>query len=306
MLHILGKTNIDFIGKRYYAFVFSGILVLIGIIAFVSVLFGKAKLGIDFSGGTLIEGYFANQVEISQLRSVMSQNGYADAVIQELQREIPNSFVIRVKATAETGSKVANQLLEVIKKGFPDNSFTLDSVDEVGPSVGAALQSKARVAVIISLFCILIYIWLRFDFRSGVAATIATFHDVLAVLGIMFILQKEITLLLVTALLTLAGYSLTDTVVVFDRIRENLKLFRKKGDFAGTINTSINEVLSRTIITSMTVFLVVTVLFFMGGEVLRDFAFSLMLGVLIGTYSSVFVASPIVVEWEKRSPRRFK
>jgi preprotein translocase subunit SecF len=306
MLHILGKTNIDFIGKRYYAFVFSGILVLIGIIAFVSVLFGKAKLGIDFSGGTLIEGYFANQVEISQLRSVMSQNGYADAVIQELQREIPNSFVIRVKATAETGSKVANQLLEVIKKGFPDNSFTLDSVDEVGPSVGAALQSKARVAVIISLFCILIYIWLRFDFRSGVAATIATFHDVLAVLGIMFILQREITLLLVTALLTLAGYSLTDTVVVFDRIRENLKLFRKKGDFAGTINTSINEVLSRTIITSMTVFLVVTVLFFMGGEVLRDFAFSLMLGVLIGTYSSVFVASPIVVEWEKKSPKRFK
>jgi len=306
MLQLLRKTNIDFIGKRYYAFIFSGILMLIGLIAFVSILFGKAKLGIDFSGGTLIEGYFANQVEISRLRAVMSENGYADAVIQELQREIPNSFVIRVKATAETGSKVANQLLEVIKKGFPDNSFHLDSVDEVGPSVGADLQSKARVAVIISLFCILFYIWLRFDFRSGVAATIATFHDVFAVLGIMFILQREITLLIVTALLTLAGYSLTDTVVVFDRIRENLKLFRKKGDFAGTINASINEVLSRTIITSMTVFLVVTVLFFMGGEVLRDFALALMLGVIIGTYSSIFVASPIVVEWEKKSPKRFK
>ena len=306
MLHILGKTNIDFIGKRYYAFIFSGILVLLGLIAFVFILTGKAKMGIDFSGGTLIQGNFAQPVDISQLRKVMSENGYPDAVIQELQRETLNAFVIRVKATAETGSKVANQLLEVIKKGFPDNPFHLDSVDEVGPSVGAALQSKARVAVIISLFCILFYIWLRFDFRSGVAATIATFHDVFAVLGIMFILQKETTLLIVTALLTLAGYSLTDTVVVFDRIRENLKLFRKKGDFAGTINASINEVLSRTIITSMTVFLVVTVLFFMGGEVLRDFALALMLGVIIGTYSSIFVASPIVVEWEKKSPKRFK
>jgi preprotein translocase subunit SecF len=306
MLHILGKTNIDFIGKRYYAFIFSGILVLIGLVAFVFILTGKAKMGIDFSGGTLIEGNFAQPVDISQLRKVMSEHGYPDAVIQELQRETPNAFVIRVKATAETGSKVATQLLEVIKKGFPDNPFHLDSVDEVGPSVGAALQGKARVAVIISLFCILFYIWLRFDFRSGVAATIATFHDVFAVLGIMFILQKEITLLIVTALLTLAGYSLTDTVVVFDRIRENLKLFRKKGDFGGTINASINEVLSRTIITSMTVFLVVTVLFFLGGEVLRDFALALMLGVIIGTYSSIFVASPIVVEWEKKSPKRFK
>src|SRR4030065_1053715 len=125
MLQILGKTNLNFIGKRYYAFAFSGILMLIGIIAFVSLLFGKAKLGIDFSGGTLIEGYFANQVEISRLRTVMSGNGYADAVIQELQREISNSFVIRVKATAETGSKVANEIMAVIQKGFPDNPFHL-------------------------------------------------------------------------------------------------------------------------------------------------------------------------------------
>jgi preprotein translocase subunit SecF len=306
MFHILGKTNIDFIGKRYLAFAFSGALLLLGIIAFVAILTGNAKMGIDFSGGTLIEGNFAQPVDVARLRSVMSEGGYPDAVIQELQRDIPNSFVIRVKATAETGGKVANQLLAVIEKGFSGNPFKMDSVDEVGPSVGEALQSKARVAVIISLLCILAYIWLRFDFRSGVAATIATFHDVLAVLGIMFILQREITLLIITALLTLAGYSLTDTVVVFDRIRENLKLFRKKGDFAGTINTSINEVLSRTIITSMTVFLVVTVLFFLGGEVLRDFALALMLGVVVGTYSSIFVASPIVVEWERKYPKRFK
>src|SRR3972149_5374697 len=296
MFHILGKTNIDFIGKRYIAFAFSGVLVLLGLVAFVLILTGQAKLGIDFSGGTLIDGYFANKVEISKLRSVMSENGYPDAVIQELQREIPNSFVLRVKATAETGSQVANQLLAVIAKGFPDNPFTLDSVDEVGPSVGAALQSKARVAVLISLICILIYIWLRFDFRSGVAATIATFHDVLAVLVIMFILQREITLLVVTALLTLAGYSLTDTVVVFDRIRENLKLFRKKGDFAGTINVSINEVLSRTIITGGGTLLAVLSVFIFAGEVVHDFALALILGILVGTYSSWFVAAPIVLE----------
>ena len=306
MLELIKKTSIDFIGKRYYAFGLSGILVLLGIIAFVTVVLGKAKLGIDFSGGTMIQGNFAQPISISDLRAAMSRNGYTDAEIQELQREIPNSFLIRVKATSGTGGQVANQLISVLEKEFPNNKFKTDSVDEVGPAVGKSLQSKARFAVLISLIGILLYIWVRFDFRFGVAATVATFHDVLAVLGIFFILQKEITLLVITALLTLAGYSLTDTVVVFDRIRENLKLFRKRGDFPSLINASINEVLSRTIITSTTVFLVVTVLFFLGGEVVHDFALALMLGVIIGTYSSIFVASPLMVEWERKVPKRFK
>lgn len=306
MLELIKKTSIDFIGKRYYAFGLSGILVLLGIIAFVTVVLGKAKLGIDFSGGTMIQGNFEQHISISDLRAAMSRNGYTDAEIQELQREIPNSFLIRVKATSGTGGQVANQLILVLEKEFPNNKFKTDSVDEVGPAVGKSLQSKARFAVLISLIGILLYIWVRFDFRFGVAATVATFHDVLAVLGIFFILQKEITLLVITALLTLAGYSLTDTVVVFDRIRENLKLFRKRGDFPSLINASINEVLSRTIITSTTVFLVVTVLFFLGGEVVHDFALALMLGVIIGTYSSIFVASPLMVEWERKVPKRFK
>ena len=150
------------------------------------------------------------------------------------------------------------------------------------------------------------YIGIRFDFRSGIAATIATFHDVLAVVGIVYIFGIEFDLLIVTALLTLAGYSLTDTVVVFDRIRENLKKFRAKGEFASTVNTSINEVLSRTINTSLTVLLVVGTLYILGGEVLKNFALALILGVIIGTYSSIFVASPVVVEWEARKPKRFK
>ena len=306
MLELIKKTNIDFIGKRKFAFGLSGMLVLLGIVAFVMVVMGKARLGIDFSGGTMIQGNFSQAVSISDLRSAMSRNGYGEAEIQELHREIPNSFLIRVKATAETGDQVANQLMAVLQKEFPNNKFNLDSVDEVGPAVGKTLQAKARLAVIISLVGILLYIWARFDFRFGVAATAATFHDVLAVLGIFFILQKEITLLVITALLTLAGYSLTDTVVVFDRIRENLKLFRKRGDFPTLINTSVNEVLSRTIITSATVFLVVAVLFFLGGEVLHDFALALMLGVIVGSYSSVFVAGSMLVEWEKKAPKRFK
>ena len=245
-------------------------------------------------------------MQIGQVRDALRKNGYGDAEITELQRGVPYFFMIRLRSTAETGSKVADQVLGVLKKEFPDNNFRKDSVDEVGPAVGKILQKQARFAVLISLLGILVYIWIRFDFRFGVAATVATFHDILSILGILFILHKEITLLIVTALLTIAGYSLTDTVVVYDRIRENLKVFRKKGDFPGTINNSINEVLSRTIITGGTVFLAVLAIYFFAGEVVHDFALALLIGVLEGTYSSWFVAAPIVLEWEKWSPKRFK
>ncbi len=306
MFRVLGKTDINFIGMRYAAFVLSALLLSLGLVATFMVFAGKARLGIDFSGGTMVQGNFANPVDIGQLRSALSSAGYTDAIIQKLEREIPNSYLIRVKATAETGSKTAQSLVEVLKKEFPDNPYNLDSVDEVGPSVGKELRGKARMAVLISLIGIMIYIWLRFDFRSGVAAAVSTFHDVLAVFGIMFILQKETNLLLITALLTLAGYSLTDKVVILDRIREDLKLYRKQGNFAGLVNTAINQVLSRTIITGVSVLLVLLTLVFFGGEVLSDFALALFIGVLMGTYSSVFVASPLMVEWENRSPKRFK
>jgi preprotein translocase SecF subunit len=196
--------------------------------------------------------------------------------------------------------------MEIINTRFTDNTFSRDSEHMIGPAVGESLKASARWAVLISVFGLIIYIGFRFDFRSGIAATVATFHDVLAVLGIFFILDKEITLLVVTALLTLAGYSLTDTVVVYDRIRENLKKFRKKGQFVETVDSSINEVLSRTVMTSLTSLLVAGSIFFFGGEVLHDFSLALILGIIVGTYSSIFVASPIVVEWEAKSPKRFK
>lgn len=311
MFHLIGKTNIDFIGKRKYAFALSAILIILGLIALVMILIGKGNMGIDFAGGTMIQGSFAQPINIADLRGAMTGGGFPDATIQELKAEgVQNYFLIRVKNLGEntpsSATETVTSLLALISKSFPNNQFTKDSEHSIGPAVGETLRSQAKWAVILAVLGILIYIWFRFDFRFGVAATVATFHDVLAVLGIFWLLGIEIDLLVITALLTLAGYSLTDTVVVFDRIRENLKLFRKKGDFVSTFNISINEVLSRTIITAMTVFLVVVTLLLFGGQVLFSFALALTIGVVIGTYSSVFVASPIVIEWEARSPKRFK
>ena len=308
MFRLIGETNIDFIGGRKVAFIASTLFVLLGITALSMIATGNANLGIDFAGGVMITGHFEQPVSIDDLRGAVSSK-YPDAQITELQQfKEPNAFIIKVKnpETEGEGVKRANDLKAIIANDFSENAFKSDSEHIIGPAVGETLRTDAQKAVLLSLLGIIIYIWVRFDFRSGIAATIATFHDVLAVLGIVWVLQLEFDLLVVTALLTLAGYSLTDTVVVFDRIRENLKKFRSKGEFAGSVNRSINEVLARTINTSLTVLLVVGALFFFGGEVLRNFSLALILGVIIGTYSSVFVASPIVVEWEARRPQRFK
>lgn len=311
MMRIIGKTNIDFIGMRKFSFVLSSILVLLGLAAFVAIMTGNAEMGIDFTGGTMVQGNFDQPIDIAELRSSLTGGGFPEASIQELQTKgVENSFLIRVKNTSEDAEagviQTVKDITTLIAASFPENEFHKDSEHTIGPAVGETLRNQAKWAVILAVLGILIYIWFRFDFRFGVAATIATFHDVLTVLGIFWVLGIEIDLLVITALLTLAGYSLSDSVVVFDRIRENLKLFRKKGDFVTTINTSINEVLSRTIITSMTVLFVVLTLLFFGGQVLFTFSLALSIGVAIGTYSSVFVASPIIVEWESRSPKRFK
>jgi len=307
MFRIIKDTHIDFIGHRKKAFAFSALLILLGLFAFVMILLNKANMGIDFEGGTMLQGSFENAINVSELRDAVTTNGFPEAAIQEVERHnVPNSYMIRVKETSAGEEKAIDKLMSVIDKNFPDNKFTKDSEHVIGPAVGESLRKSARWAILISVLGMIAYIGLRFDFRSGVAATIATFHDVLAVLGIFFLLNKEISLLVVTALLTLAGYSLTDTVVVYDRIRENLAKFRKKGEFVNTVNTSINDVLSRTIMTTLSVLLVVVTLYFFGGEVLRDFSLALIIGVIVGTYSSVFVASPIVVEWEAKRPKRFK
>jgi preprotein translocase subunit SecF len=308
-MQLVGKTNIDFIGKRLYAYVFSAILVTLGIVSLGMMVFGQADLSIDFSGGTYVRGAFQQAVTVSDVRSALSGQGYADATIQQVIGSAPNTYIIRVATASGGGAEeqsVAKKLENAIEAAFPGNKFTVDSVQEVGPTIGKQMQKQAALAMFIALVGILLYIMIRFDFRFSIAATISTFHDVLAVLGIMFVLQREFSLLVLSALLTLIGYSLQDKVVVFDRIRENLRMFRKKGDFVETVNLSINQVLSRTLVTQVNAIVCILVILFFCGPVVRDFALALAFGLLIGTYSSIFVASTLVVEWEARSPKRFK
>jgi len=310
MFRIIPDTNINFIGVRKIAFVLSLALIALGIFAFIMIATGKANMGIDFSGGVMLTGYFEKPVSIEELRTAVS-TGYPGAEITHLRDFAEeNAFIIKSKGpgTEAEAKEMMAGIKDLIASSIKDNPFNTATGQEmlIGPAVGETLRNDAQKAILLSLFGIIVYIWIRFDFRSGIAATIATFHDVLAVMGIFYILNLEFDLLIVTALLTLAGYSLTDTVVVYDRIRENLKKFRTKGEFTNCVNSSINEVLSRTFNTSITVIFVVGTLFFFGGEVLRNFALALILGVIVGTYSSIFVASPIVVEWEARSPKRFK
>ncbi|MFQ5454460.1 MAG: protein translocase subunit SecF [Candidatus Zixiibacteriota bacterium] len=308
MFRIIRETNINFIGVRKIAFLISLGLIVTGIIAFTMIVTGKANLGIDFAGGVMITGYFDQPVAIDGLRNAISVK-YSDAQITHLHDfEKENAFIVKTKSP-ETETESKERLIglkKLIGEKFSDNNFTIVSEHLIGPAVGETLRNDAQKAILISLLGIIVYIWIRFDFRSGIAATIAVFHDVFAVMGIFYILGLEFNLLIVTALLTLAGYSLSDTVVVFDRIRENIKKYHSKGEFIPCVNKSINEVLSRTINTSLTTFLVIFIIFLFGGNVLHNFALAMLLGIMVGTYSSVFVASPIVVEWEARSPKRFK
>ncbi len=303
MLEILGKTNIDFMGKRKFTFLFSGIMVLLGLIALVQIGWGSANLGIDFAGGTAVQLKFEQPIRIDEARKALETNGLGNAELQEFGQD--NKLLIRVKASTTIEEKIAERVVEIFSKEFPSHKFVVDSTTEIGPTIGKKLQEDALVAIVISFAGIVLYIAARFELRFGVAAALATFHDVLAVVGAFYILDKEITLLVVTALLTLAGYSLTDTVVVFDRIRENLKSRRRESEEA-TINTAVNQVLSRTIVTSVTVVLVLIPLTLTGGEVLHDFSLALLWGVIFGTYSSVFVASPLLLLWPGSSGRLLK
>lgn len=292
MFQVFEKTDVDFIGKRYLFFTLSGLLMLLGVVAVVQISRGKANLGIDFAGGAAVQLKFNQPIRIDDARKVLEEAGLKDAELQTVVEE--SRLLIRVKKEDAVERNIRERIQEIFTKAFPGNEFIVESSTEIGPTVGLQLQKDALFAVALSMIGIIIYIAFRFEFRFGIAAAIATFHDVLAVLGIFFILNKEINLLVVTALLTLAGYSLSDTVVVFDRIRENLKT-RKKESLDVMINRSINEVLSRTFITGVTTFLAIVALFFFGGEVIHDFSLALILGVIIGTYSSWFIASPLLL-----------
>ena len=295
-MELLGKTRIDFIGKRNISFIISAIISIVGIIGVIQVGRGAANMGIDFSGGTAMQLKFSKPISIADARVALHKNGIAKADLQE----ITDGNKLLVKMAGAAVGKPSEMVQLAFKKEFADNAFTVESSTEIGPSIGDKLRKDTLIAAFLSMLGIIMYIAWRFDFKFGVGATCATLHDCLAMFAVFYLMNKEINLMFITAVLTIAGYSLTDTVVVFDRIRENLHK-NLKGAMNTIFNDSINEVLSRTIVTSLTVFLAAASLFFFGGEVIHDFSLALLIGVLVGTYSSVFVASPIVVILEDRA-----
>ncbi len=295
-LHVVENTHIDFIGRRYIAFGLSTMLVLSGIVAFVQINRHKANLGVDFTGGTMVQYKADKPFHLEAVRKAMEKSGIKGYTLQDVPKE--HVLIVRIKKSVATVQNIDVKITKILNTSIPGVHFIMQSKAEIGAAVSQDLRRKALIAIAISMAGIIIYLAFRFNLSFGVAAAIATFHDVLAVLGIFYLLDKEITLLIVTALLTLAGYSLTDTVVVFDRIRENLRRHRKM-PLDEVINRSVNEMLARTIITSLTTLMVIVCLFLFGGVVIHDFAFALMIGVIVGTYSSIFVASPIVYLWHK-------
>ena len=299
-MQLFKKTHFDFIGKRYPAFALSSILLLAGIVSLV--MKGGPKLGIDFTGGYLVQIDFKESVALKDLRNQFTQKGYADAELQDFSGE--KSVIIRLPKSEKSVEALGKDLLEVVQAQYPNSGATVSRAEYVGPAVGRSLANQAMMAIVWATVLIILYV--AFRFRSmlwGICSIAALVHDVLSVVGIFSILNKEITVTVVAGILTLAGYSMNDTIVVYDRMRENLRL-SKKESLSEIINRSVNETLSRTIMTSMTVAITVFVLFQWGGPVIHDFALSLLLGVIVGTYSSIFVASPVVVEWNLRQPPR--
>jgi preprotein translocase subunit SecF len=294
MIELIKKPNIDFMGKRFFAFALSAILAGMGILALIQVSRGSANLGIDFAGGTAVQVKFSDRVGLEEIRAALEKAGLKDFDLQDLPSV--NKILIRVKKGEEELGGFSEKIISTLQDNFAAQKPVIDSTTEIGPKVGKKLRDDAVVAIIAATIGLLIYVAFRFQFRFGIGATVAAFHDVLAVFGIFYLLGKEINLILVSALLMIAGYSLTDTVVVFDRIRENLRA-RIKESATAVINSSINEVLTRTIIVSLTTLLAAVAIFLFGGEVIHDFSLAIILGIVVGTYSSIFVASPIALLW---------
>ena len=292
-------TEFDFMAKKTMAVTLSCAVILIGLISIV--FHGGLRYGIDFAGGTLVQLKFKNPPIIEEVRDGLRSIDLGDSTIQEFGSK--NHLLIRVERSEgkleEIGTKIKNSLIG----RYEADSIVVERVEMVGPKVGKDLREKAILSIIYAIIGIVIYISWRFEFQYAVAAIIALIHDVLVTMGVFSLADKEFTLVIVAAFLTIIGYSLNDTIVVFDRIRENM---RRKGktSLKDIINTSINQTLSRTILTSGTTLLVVVSLFFLGGEIIHDFSFALMIGVLVGTYSSIFIASVFLVYWKSRSAKK--
>lgn len=286
------KSGIDFIRWRKVAYFFSGFLILSSL---GSLLFQGMNFGIDFTGGTLVQVKFVNPPPLSDIRKALSSQDLGDVVIQEFGTA--QEVLIRVEKQAsgvEEQSALASRVVEALKPLAGEGGVESRRVEFVGPQVGAELAEKGIMAIVYSMIAILAYVAWRFEMRFAYGAVLALIHDVCITVGLFSLLQKEFTLVVVAALLTVIGYSLNDTIVVYDRIREEMKRMKKQ-TLSVIINEAVNRTLSRTLITSLTTLMVLVALLVFGGAVIHDFALTLFFGVLVGTYSSVFVASPIVL-----------
>lgn len=301
-MRLFENTNYDFLAKRHIFYFVSASIIIVGFV--VLFLTRSIPLGIDFSGGTEIQIKFEKDIDIHELRTAMDEAGFEGMEIKTMGTE--RDVLLRTPLQEE-GQQVSDRIQQGIKAKISNDKFEVLRIDKVGPKIGAELRRNALFAVLFSLIAILIYLAFRFQFVFAVGAVIALFHDVLITIAIIAIadaaipgLRLEFNQSMLAAFLTLVGFSSNDTVIVFDRIRENIKLFKNE-NILEVMNKSINATLSRTIITSGTVFLTVLVLFLFGGEVNRSFAFTFGVGIITGTYSSVFVASAIVVDWKLKS-----
>jgi len=304
-MRLFGATHIDFMGKRRVAYVVSAVIIGLGLVS----LFTKGlSFGIDFLGGTELVVQFQQPVEISEVRGAMSAIGFGRAEIKTFGSD--RDIVIRTSTIElEGGGAVGDRLREGLTSTFPSNPFIVLKEDKIGPKIGAELRRDAIYAVIASLAAIWIYVGFRFKFVYGLGAVVALAHDVLLTLGMVSIfdglLNLEFDQNMVAAFLTIVGLSVNDTVVIFDRMRENQKI-HKTMDLEQLMNRSINETLSRTVITMSTITAVLLVLLFFGGEVNRGFAFALVVGISTGTYSSIYIASAVVLEWVNRTKSKTK
>ncbi|MCM8806806.1 MAG: protein translocase subunit SecF [Candidatus Omnitrophica bacterium] len=294
-MELIKNTNFDFLSKRKIFYVFSTSLIIIGLIFLI--IKGEKNFGVDFVGGDLINIEFKEKIDIVTLRKLISEIKIGSFTVQELGTTKKN-YLMRLP------SKTSDIVIQKLKEKFGD-TFTVKGKSVISPSMSITLRKKALKAFLIGLIGILIYLTIRFEFKFAVGATIAVFHDILIVLSVLILTGKQIDGMIIAGLLTIVGYSVNDTVVIFDRIRENIRKTRST-DYLSVFNKSINETLSRTLLTVLTTLFVAFTIFLFGGETLHNFAFCLMIGFIFGTYSSIFIASAIVIDWIEKSSSRLK
>jgi preprotein translocase subunit SecF len=305
MRRLFAEANYDFIGLRQRAYVLSATAIILGLcfaILFQATRGSWLNYGVDFAGGTLIQVRFDQPMSAAELRPVI---GAIDPLFENAQISrfgSDNEFLIRTASTGESTSGAAEMVPDALEAQYGAGTFDIVLTEAVGAKVGTELQARATLAILLSFMATLVYLALRFEWRFGLAAVIATVHDILLTLALISSLQLEVALPTVAAVLTIVGYSLNDTIVIFDRIRENLRIGGRRVDFIEVLNRSINETLPRTVVTSATTLVTLMSLFIFGGAIIRDFTLIMIFGIILGTYSSIFVASPALLVIERRWP----